>query len=112
MLFLKKNCKAKISLVILLVCFLIVTSFPAIAFANSRVDIFGYVRDDDTGNPIYNARVDLFYENDSTPFISIYSDNNGRIDATIYAGRQIKRVEITRSGYKRALYTISSYSDL
>ncbi len=40
MLFLKKNCKAKISLVILLVCFLIVTSFPAIAFANSRVDYF------------------------------------------------------------------------
>ena len=112
MLFLKKNCKAKISLDILLVCFLIVTSFPAIAFANSRVDIFGYVRDDDTGYPIYNAKVDLFYENDSTPFISIYSKDNGIIDATIYAGRQIKRVEITRSGYKRALYTISSYSDL
>ena len=111
MLFLKKNCKAKMPLVILLVCFLIVTSFPAIAFANSRVDIFGYVRDDDTGYPIYNAKVDLFYDNDSTPFISIYSDNNGRIDATIYASRVIKRVEITRSGYKRALYTISSYSN-
>ena len=47
--FLRNNCKAKMPLVILLVCLLIVTSFPAIAFANSRVDIFGYVRDDDTG---------------------------------------------------------------
>lgn len=109
--FFRNNSKLKKSLVILLICLFITTLFPAIALANTRVDIFGFVRDDDTGNPIYNARVDLFYENDSVPFISIYSDNNGRIDATVYAGRTIKRVEITRTGYKRALYTISSYSN-
>ena len=75
-------------MVILLICLFTAALFPAVAFANSIVDIFGYVRDDDTGDPVYNARIDLFYENDGVPFMSIYSDNNGRIDATVYASRK------------------------
>jgi hypothetical protein len=109
-LFLGNNSKAKKAVVIFLVCLFITTLFSSIAFANSRVDIFGFIRDDDTGNPIYNARVDLFYDQDSIPFISVFSDNNGRIDQPVYASRTVKRIEITRSGYKKAVYTIPSYS--
>ncbi len=72
---------------------------PFSAFGDSRVDIYGYVRDDDTGNPVYNAKVDLFYENNSIPFISTYTDNNSRIDTTVYASNTIKRAEIFRTGY-------------
>lgn len=110
MLFLKDNVTTKKFMVILLLCLFAVTLFPVVVSADARVDIFGYVRDDDTGNPIYNARVDLFYDYDSVPFISIYSDNNGRIDASIYAGKTVKRAEITRAGYKKALHTIANYA--
>lgn len=109
--FFKNKSKAKKFWVILLICLFTATLYPAVAFGSSLVDIFGYVRDDDTGDPVYNARVDLFYENDGVPFISIYSDNNGRIDATVYVKRKIGRVEISRTGYRRASYAVSSYSD-
>lgn len=108
--FLRNDSKAKKTLIVLLLCFFSITLFPPVVSAGSIVDIFGYVRDDDTGKPIYNARVDLFYERDSEPFISIYSDYNGRIDASIYAAETIKRAEITRTGYRRAQHAIQSYS--
>lgn len=109
--FSRKNSRAKKSLTVFLVCFLLTTFlFSAVARADSRVDVYGFVRDDDTGNPIYNARLDLFYDRESVPFISIYSDYNGWINGTVYPARTIGRAEIVRAGYRNASYTISSYS--
>lgn len=100
--------RKKTSLLILLM--FVFSIIPFSAFGDSRVDIYGYVRDDDTGNPVYNAKVDLFYENNSIPFISTYTDNNGRIDTTVYASNTIKRAEISRTGYIKKSISISSYS--
>lgn len=104
----KGKMRNKLGLFLLLV--FIFSILPLSAFGDTRVEIFGYVRDDDTGNPIYNAKVDLFYENNSIPFISTYTDSNGRIDTTVYATNTIKRVEISRTGYIKKSTTISSYS--
>ena len=109
--FLKSNGGVKKYLIIFLVSFLVIMLLPAASFAASRVDVSGFVRDDLTGNPLSNARVDLFYDTESVPFISIYSDGNGRVEAAVYASRTIKRAEIARAGYKRASYTIPGYYD-
>lgn len=100
----------KKTLVFLLLSAFVLSIFPISAFADTRVEVYGYVRDDDTGNPIYNAKVDLFYGNDSIPFVSTYSDNNGRINAIVYAAREINRVEISRTGYIKKSSSIDSYS--
>lgn len=105
---LRRNIKSKFGFLLLFV--FVLSILPISALGDSRIEIFGYVRDDDTGNPIYNAKVDLFYDNDSIPFISTYTDNNGRIDATVYASRTIKRVEISRSGYIKKNTSLSTNS--
>lgn len=100
----------KKALVYALLFMFLFSLLPVSALADTRVEIYGYVRDDDTGNPVYNAKVDLFYENDSVPFISTYSDNNGRIDVTVYASKTIKRIEITRTGYIKKSVNLGSYT--
>lgn len=96
--------------IFLLLFVFIFSLFPVSAFGDTRIEISGYVLDDDTGNNIYNAKVDLFYENDSIPFISTYTDNSGRINVTVYATKAIRRVEISRSGYIKNNKNISSSS--
>ncbi|NLJ55599.1 MAG: hypothetical protein GX334_00960 [Firmicutes bacterium] len=109
--FLRNNGKAQKIAVIFLVFLFVSTLFSSFALAaNSRVDVFGFVRDDENGNPIYNARIDLFYDRDSVPFTSVFSDSGGKIDQPVYAAGNIKRIEITRSGYKKAVYTAPNYS--
>lgn len=98
-LFTAKNTQKHLATGLLL--FFILSIFPLVALADTRVEIYAYVRDDDSGDPVYNARLDLFYEYDSVPFISLYTDNNGRVDSTVYASKDIKRVEVTRSGYSK-----------
>lgn len=102
--------KTKKYLTTTLLFFFLLSLIPFIALADSRVDVFAYVRDDDNGNPIYNAKVDLFYDYESVPFISLYTDNNGRIDNTIYANKDIKRVEVSRSGYAKKNINIDRQS--
>ncbi len=108
-LFHRNNSRIQKITTIFLVFLFISTMFSSLALANSRVDIFGFVRDDETGNPVYNARVDLFYDRDSVPFTSVFSDSNGKIEQPVYAAGTVKRIEITRSGYKKAAFTISNY---
>ncbi len=110
-LFAAKNTKQHLAAGLLL--FFILSLFPLTALADTKVNVYAYVRDDNSGNPIYNAKVDLFYEYESVPFISLYTDNNGRIDSSVYAAKDIKRVEITRSGYsKKSINNSSSGSSL
>ncbi len=104
----RRNIKKHFIFVLLFVFVFLLLPFSALG--DTRIEISGYVLDDDTGNTIYNAKVDLFYENDSIPFISTYTDNRGRIDVTVYATKAIRRMEISRSGYIKNNKNISTSS--
>lgn len=99
-------------LIFLLLFVFAFTLVPVSALGDTRVEVNGYVRDDDTSNSIYNAKIDLFYENESIPFISTYTDNNGRISVPVIATKTIKRVEITRTGYVKKSINISNSSGI